>query len=80
MLDQILSFLTSGLNACFSWFSSILESIPGSWGLILSMITIGLVARFLLAPLFGFSLGMASDRASSSARPKPRDKSLKGGT
>lgn len=80
MLDQILSFLTTGLNACFSWFSSILESIPGSWGLILSMITIGLVARFLLAPLFGFSLSMASDSAAASARPKPRDKSSKGGT
>lgn len=51
MLDQILSFLGTGISAVFGWFDSLMSA--ELWTLVFSMISMSLVYRFLVKPFFG---------------------------
>lgn len=71
MFNSVLQFLYNGIQAVFSWFQSLFNSMAGSWDFLFSFIGIYFVARFILGPIVGFVAGgVGSDRA-----PRSRDKS-----
>lgn len=64
MWNTILDMLTTGVTSAFNWFGRILDAAPGAWSTILTLFTILVICRFLLAPVLGVTFGGAgSDRA-----------------
>lgn len=58
--DSVMELLSVAIRACSEWFSFLMD-ISGFGVMFLSIITVYLVFRFLLAPLFGFSFQAGSD-------------------
>lgn len=70
MWNQIINIVTSGITACFSWFSDFMNSLPGAWDTIFTIVVILLISRFLLGPILGSVFGPGSDRSKKSASSK----------
>ena len=64
MWNTVVNMITTGVTSAFSWFGKILDAVPGAWSTILTLFTILVICRFLLAPVLGVAFGGAgSDRA-----------------
>lgn len=57
MFSDIVNLVMGAVTSVFGVFVSLLNSMEGSTIFIISMITVVLVARFILVPIFGSSLG-----------------------
>ena len=55
MVTQVFNILATGINAVFSWFSSITDSLPGIIGTFLAFFTMFVIYRSLIKPLIGSS-------------------------
>lgn len=62
---QILQFLLNGFNAVYSWFQSILDSIPGSFATWGSLFVVAGIVRLILIPALGNRLHSGSDKVIS---------------
>ena len=63
MFSDIVAFLNSAVQACFDWYTGILDKFPGAWTTILTIFTIFVIARYLLGPVLGATFGGFSDKA-----------------
>lgn len=55
MLNQVFSFLATGISAVFGWFTDITDAIPGIIGAFLAFFTMFVIYRTLIKPLIGSS-------------------------
>lgn len=55
MLNQVFSFLATGISAVFGWFTDITDAIPGIIGTFLAFFTMFIIYRTLIKPLIGSS-------------------------
>lgn len=53
MMTQVFSFLATGINAVFSWFTSLTDAMPGIIGAFLAFFTMFVIYRALIKPLIG---------------------------
>lgn len=60
------------LSAVYSWFFTLLDRVPSLTTFVFTAIVFVLVYRFVLAPIFGGSIGGLSDAASSVIRRSAR--------
>lgn len=74
MWENILNILIAAINACFGWFDRLMQSIPGAWDTIFTLITIIVISRFLLAPLVGWTFTVGSDKVGNSLADELRGK------
>lgn len=56
------------LSAVYSWFFTLLDRVPSLTTFVFTAIVFVLVYRFVLAPIFGGSIGGLSDSVSSAFR------------
>lgn len=61
MLFEAVGVCTTGINAAVQWFGQILNAIPFSWPLILTLIIVTIAVGRLLRPLIGNFVGGFSD-------------------
>lgn len=71
---QILQFLMNGFSAVYSWFQSILDSIPGSFATWGSLFVVAGIVRLILIPALGNRLHSGSDKVVSSLSRDNSDK------
>lgn len=74
--DQVAGLLFGVIEQCFSWFGSIMDSMPGISGLYITMFFIGSAVVKLLIPLIG---GLLSSSDSDSAKADSGKRKRKGG-
>lgn len=63
MLAEAIGLCTTGITAVLTWFGQILNAIPFSWPLILTLIVVTIATGRLLLPLIGNFVGGYSDSA-----------------
>lgn len=63
MWNDVVNIVSSGIMVCFSWFSQLMNSLPGAWDTIFTIIVIIIISRFLLGPLLGTDFSAGSDMA-----------------
>lgn len=70
MWNQIINIVISGVTSCFTWFSDLMNALPGAWDTIFTIVVILLISRFLLGPILGSVFGPGSDRSKKSVSTK----------
>lgn len=70
MWETIITLLYNAVSSVFGWFTTILNSIPGSWDSYFTVFIIYISVRFLLKPFLGFQFSAGSDKAKTTSNGK----------